>query len=78
MLQTAYSQKYSYTDTDIIVCDGDSTYLFEDILYPSVSYFMSCDSLNSNLFYIHYESSVSSRKTERSCKLNTRREVCIL
>ena len=64
VLQTAYSQKYSYTDTDILVCDGDSTYLFEDILYPSVSYFMSCDSLNSNLFYIHYESSVSSRKTE--------------
>lgn len=64
VFQTVYSQKYSYTDTDIIVCDGDSTYLFKNILYPSVSYFMSCDSLNSDLAYIHYENWASSRKTE--------------
>ncbi len=64
VFQSIYSQKYSYTDTDIIVCDGDSTYLFKNILYPSVSYFMSCDSLNSDLAYIHYESWASSRKTE--------------
>jgi len=64
VFQTVYSQKYSYTDTDIIVCDGDSTYLFKSILYPSVSYFMSCDSLNSDLAYIHYENWASSRKTE--------------
>ena len=64
VFHTVYSQKYSYTDTDIIVCDGDSTYLFKNILYPSVSYFMSCDSLNSDLAYIHYENWASSRKTE--------------
>ena len=34
VFQTVYSQKYSYTDTDIIVCDGDSTYLFQKHIIP--------------------------------------------
>ena len=33
VFHTVYSQKYSYTDTDIIVCDGDSTYLFKNIFF---------------------------------------------